>query len=154
MGNLAETLASEGQYSDAEQLVRQTLEAERRTLGPDHSDTLVTLYSLGDLLKKEKRYSEAEKAYRETLEGRRRALGTGHPDTAATAYDLACVLARGGKRDEALSNLRFAVEHELPAETRQGLEEDEDLKSLHGDPRFDALLASSRQRVAAVPTSH
>jgi hypothetical protein len=52
------------------------------------------------------------------------------------------------------TNLRFAVEHELPAETRQGLEKLEDLKSLHGDPRFDALLASSRQRTAAVPTSH
>lgn len=37
--------------------------------------------------------------------------------------------------------------------TRQGLEKDEDLKSLHGDPRFDALVASSRQR-AAVPASH
>jgi eukaryotic-like serine/threonine-protein kinase len=154
MGNLADVLAREGHYSEADQLVRQTLATERRTLGPEHSDTLVTLSSLGDILKKEKRYSEAEKPYRETLEGRRRALGDGHPDTAATAYDLACVLALGGKRDEALSNLRFAAEHELPAETRQGLEKDEDLKSLHGDPRFDALIASSRQHTAAVPTSH
>jgi serine/threonine protein kinase/flagellar biosynthesis regulator FlbT len=148
LGNLAEALASEGHYSEAEQLIRQTLEIERRVLGPDHSDTLVTLYSLGDLLKKEKRYAEAEKVYRDALDGRRRALGAGHPDTAATAYDLACVLALEGKRDEAFANLRFAVEHELPAETRQGLEKDTDFNSLHGDSRFDALVATARQPAA------
>jgi eukaryotic-like serine/threonine-protein kinase len=154
MGNLAETLTSEGQYAEAQQLIQQTLETERRTLGPDHSDTLNTLYSLGDLFKKEKRYAEAEKAYRAALDGRRRALGVGHPDTASTAYDLACVLALDGKRDEAFTNLQFAFAHELPVDTRQGLEKDSDLKSLHGDPRFDALVASSRQRTAAVPTSN
>ncbi len=147
-GNLAEVLASEGRYPEAEQLIRQTLETERRALGPDHSDTLVTLYSLGDLLKKEKRYSEAEKVYRDALDGRRRALGAGHPDTAATAYDLACVLALEGKRDEAFSNLRFAVEHALPADNREGLEKDNDLNSLHGDSRFDALVATARQPAA------
>ncbi len=141
-------LASEGRYPEAEQLIRQTLETERRALGPDHSDTLVTLYSLGDLLKKEKRYSEAEKVYRDALDGRRRALGAGHPDTAATAYDLACVLALEGKRDEAFSNLRFAVEHALPADNREGLEKDNDLNSLHGDSRFDALVATARQPAA------
>jgi non-specific serine/threonine protein kinase/serine/threonine-protein kinase len=154
MGNLSQTLASEDQYAEAEQLARQTLAIERRTLGPDHYDTLNTLYSLGDLLKKEKRYAEAEKAYRDAFEGRRRALGVGHRDTATTAYDLACVLALDGKRDEAFANLKFAFAHELPASTRQGLEKDGDLKSLHGDPRFDALLASSQQHAAAVPTSH
>jgi hypothetical protein len=66
---------------------------------------------------------------------------------------LASVLALDGKREEAFSNLRFAVEHGLPADTRRGLEKDEDLKSLNGDPRFDALVAASRQRAAAVPTS-
>jgi serine/threonine protein kinase/tetratricopeptide (TPR) repeat protein len=150
MGRLARVLTNEGRYSEAEQLVRQSLETERRTLGPDHSDTLFIMQDLGDLLKKEKRYSEAEKAQRDTLEGRRRALGPGHPDTASTAYDLACVLALEGKRDEAFANLRFAVEHELPAETRQGLEKDADLKSLHGDPRFASLVTSVRQGAAAL----
>jgi len=149
MGNLAEVLSFEGQYAEAEQLVRQTLETERRTLGPDHSDTLVTLDSLGELLKGQKRYSESEKAYRETLEGRQRALGAGHPDTAATAYDLACILAIEGKRDEAFSNLRFAVEHQLPVATRQGLEKDADLKSLQDDPRFSAIVAAARTPAAA-----
>jgi hypothetical protein len=102
------------------------------------------------LLKREKRYADAEAAFRQTLEGRRRALGPGHQDTAATAYDLACVLALEGKRDESFSNLRYAVENALSAGTRVGLEKETDLKSLHGDPRFDALVASARQPAAAV----
>jgi hypothetical protein len=103
---------------------------------------------LGELFKKEKRYSDAEKAYRDTLAGRTRALGPEHPDTADSAYQLACVLALEGKRDDAFSNLQFAVEHALPAETRQGLEKEEGFKSLHGDPRFDSLVAASRQSPA------
>jgi len=149
MGNLADVLSQEGQYKEAEQLVRQTLETERRTLGPAHSDTLVTLDSLGGLLKNEKHYAESEKIYREALEGRRRALGIGHPDTAATAYNLACALALDGKRDEAFANLKLALEHALSADTRQNLEKDEDLDSLHGDPRFDALVLAARQPPAA-----
>jgi len=149
IGNLADVLSQEGQYKEAEQLVRQTLETERRTLGPAHSDTLVTLDSLGGLLKNEKHYAESEKIYREALEGRRRALGIGHPDTAATAYNLACALALDGKRDEAFANLKLALEHALSADTRQNLEKDEDLDSLHGDPRFDALVLAARQPPAA-----
>jgi non-specific serine/threonine protein kinase/serine/threonine-protein kinase len=148
MGNLADVLSAEGQYPEAAQLVRQTLATERRALGPDHTDTLVTLYSLANLLKNEKRYAESEKTFREALEGRRRALGIGHPDTAATAYDLACVLALDGKRDDAFVNLKFALDHALSAETRQNLEKDEDLKSLHGDPRFNALVATAQKSAA------
>jgi serine/threonine protein kinase len=154
MGNLARVLTAEGQYNEAEQLVRQALETERRTLGPEHSDTLFIMQDLGNLLKSEKRYPEAERAQRDTLQGRRYALGLGHPDTASTAYDLACVLALEGKRDEAFANLQFAVEHDLPADTRQGLEKDTDLKSLHDDPRFKALVGSSRQHTAAIQKSN
>ena len=71
MGNLADVFTAEGQYAEAEQLVRQTLETERRTLGPEHSDTLVTSQGLGMLLKREKRCAEAEGTFRQTLEGRR-----------------------------------------------------------------------------------
>jgi Tetratricopeptide repeat len=109
---------------------------------------------LGETLKFQNRYAEAEKVYRENLEARRRVLGVEHPDVASSAFDFAEVLALDGKRDEALSQLKFAMEHALSSEQRERMEKDEDLKSLHGDPRFDALLASSRQRAAAVPTSH
>jgi eukaryotic-like serine/threonine-protein kinase len=154
MGNLANMLSVEGRYAEAEKLLRQTLETERRTLGPDHSDTLSSQDTLAETLKFQHRYAEAEKVYRENLEARRRVLGMGHPDVATSAFDFAEVLALDGKRDEALSQLKFALEHALGSEQRERVEKDEDLKSLHGDPRFEALLASSRQRAAGVPTSH
>jgi hypothetical protein len=34
------------------------------------------------------------------------------------------------------------------------IESDPDLKSLHGDPRFDALVAEARQRAAATQKSN
>jgi eukaryotic-like serine/threonine-protein kinase len=149
MGNLADTLTAQGKYSESEQLVRQTLETERRTLGPDHSDTLATMVGLADVLKKEKRYSESEMVFEQALDGLRRAVGPQHPDTANTAYNLAAVLALEGKRDAAFTNLRFAVEHALGAETRQGIDKDDDLKALHDDPRFAAIVATARQPAPA-----
>ena len=144
MGNLADVLTSEKKYAEAERLVRQTLETERRVLGPEHFDTLTTLQGLGELLASEKRYAEAEKTDREALEARRRILGDAHSDTALSAYDLACALAQQGKRDDAFSNLHFALDHGLNADLRAGFPEDPDLKSLRGDPRFAALVASTR----------
>jgi serine/threonine protein kinase len=146
MGNLANMYSVAGRFTEAEQLLRQTLEIELRTLGPDHSDTLASLDILGLNLKYQKRYAESEKVYRETLERRSRVLGAEHPDVASTAYDLACVLALEGKRAEAFSHLQMSVEHGLNAEKRQNLEKDGDFDSMRGDPRFQALLVSSRQR--------
>lgn len=148
-GNFAEALTLANQYGEAEELTRETLSTEQRILGPKHSDTLTTMEGLGDLLKSENRYSEAERVDRETLEGRRQVLGMNHRDTASSAYKLACVLALEGKREEALSTLQSAVEHALSNQYRLDLEKKPDFKALHGDPRFEAILASSRQQAAA-----
>jgi eukaryotic-like serine/threonine-protein kinase len=148
-GNLAETLADEGENAEAEQLTRETLESERRVLGPDHSDTLATMEVLGEVLKNEKRYTESEKTYRETLEARRRQFGDDHPDTSLVAYSLAAVQALEGKRDEAFANLAFAFSHQPLPHLRENLETDDDLRSLHGDPRFAALVAKAQQGLAA-----
>ena len=148
MGNLGEALIDSGKYDEAGQLFQRTLELERRILGPDHSDTLQTVQAMGTLLKKEKRYPEAEATLRQVFTERQRALGADHPDTATSAYTLASVLALEGKRDDAISNLKFAVEHDLSAEERAGLALDDDLKALRGDARFEAILAASGQKVA------
>jgi len=152
MGNLSDTLTDEGKYSEAEQMVRQTLETEQRTLGPDHTDTLVTTMGLAEVLKKEKRFAESEMFFGRTLDGLRRAVGANHPDTAKAAYDLAEVLALQNKGAAAFANLRFAVEHALAAETRQGIEKDPDFESLHGDPGFEALVAHTKERAVATQT--
>jgi hypothetical protein len=99
---------------------------------------------LGD----EGRYAEAEKLDRETLAIRRRVLGPEHPDTAVSTYNLACIVALQGRRDASLSLLQDAVEHGLPSEDVVGIGRDPDLKSLHGDPRFEALVAQSLRAAA------
>jgi eukaryotic-like serine/threonine-protein kinase len=153
-GNLSEVLAYESKNAEAEQMVRDTLVRERRTLGADHSDTLVTMDDLGLILKKENRYPESEKILRESLNARRRTLGDDHPDTAAAAYDLAQTLALEGKREEALSNLEFTFTHHPKADILHGFEKDDDLKSLHSDPRFSALVGKVQQSIAATAKSN
>jgi tetratricopeptide (TPR) repeat protein len=132
-----------------ERRYRETLDIRRRVLGPEHPDTLRSMHNLGDILYEEGRYAEAEKLLRETLNISRRVLGPEYPDTAASTYSLGSIALCRGKRDEALADLREAVDHGLPPSLDLGIEKDPDLKSLHGDPRFAALVAHAKERAAA-----
>jgi len=149
MGNLATLLEKEKRFADAEKLNRQVLAAQRQTLGPEHASTLLTMTNLGSDLIAEKNYSEAEKVLRDALAGLRRVLGPAHEFTASAAQNLARVLALEGKRDEAFVPLRAYAEGISTVDDFDRLENDDQFQSLHGDPRFDALLAATRQRIAA-----
>ena len=78
-----------------------------------------------------------------------RVLGPENPYSANTTYYLGCIAAHRGRGDEALSLLREAVDHGLPPADDLGIDKDPDLKSLHGDPRFAALVAHAKERAAA-----
>jgi non-specific serine/threonine protein kinase/serine/threonine-protein kinase len=149
MTNLANVLKDEGHYAEAEKLYRETLDVERRVLGPEHPRTLWLMNNLANVLTDEGRYAEAEKLFRKTLDIRRRVLGPESPDAASSTYNLSCIAARQGRRDEALSLLREAVDHGLRPGADLGMDTDPDLKSLHGDPRFAALVAHAKERAAA-----
>ncbi len=88
---------------------------------------------------------------KQTLEIQRRVLGPEHPYTAVTTYNLASLAAHRGQREDALSLLRAAVDHGLPVGVRRGMDKDPDLTSLHGDPRFDAIVAAAKQRGTTSP---
>jgi hypothetical protein len=45
---------------------------------------------------------------------------------------------------ETTRRLREAIDHGLSPVDALGMERDADLKSLHGDPRFDALVAHAK----------
>lgn len=149
MSSMAALLQEEKRFAEAEKLEREVLEAQRQTLGPEHASTLLTLGNLGSILIEEKKYSEAEKVLREAVAGLRRVLGPSHEVTAGAVYKLARVLALEGKRDEAFVNLRAYTETMDSDDDIQRLEKNDSFQSLHGDPRFDALLAATRQRIAA-----
>ena len=149
MNALAALLDEEKRFSEAEKLDRQVLEAQLQTLGPKHASTLLTMGNLGFALIEEKKYPEAEKVLREALDGLRRVLGPRHEVTSGAAYKLARVLALEGKRDEAFLNLRAYADAMESVDDIEHLEQDDHFQSLHGDPRFDALLAATRQRIAA-----
>lgn len=145
MTNLSVTLMHEGRYAEAEKMDRELLDIERRVLGPEHPDTLRTINGLAGTLEEEGRYDESEREERALLDIEGRVLGPEHPSTATSVYNLGCLAARQGHRNEALSLLREAVDHGAPAYIDLAIDKDPDLKSLHGDPRFDALVAKARQ---------
>ena len=76
-------------------------------------------------------------------------LGAGHPDTVGSVYQLARLLALTKKPDEAIVLLLDAVVHGTGCGTIAGMEKDEALKPLHGNPAFDALVAQARTLAAA-----
>ncbi|MFJ9917309.1 tetratricopeptide repeat protein [Actinacidiphila glaucinigra] len=79
--NLALALVRMGEYAQAVQLDRQTLEDRTRVLGPDHPDTLSSRNNLALALGRMREYTQAVQLHRRTLEDRTRILGPDHPDT-------------------------------------------------------------------------
>ena len=152
MNTLAMILDREKRFAEAENLYRDVSEAQRQTLGPENASTLLTLGNLGSLLIEEKNYPEAEKVLRQALAGLRRVLGPSHEVTETALENLALVLALEGKRDEAFVDLRADAENFSSTDDIEHLEKDDHYQFLHSDPRFDALLTATRQRIAAAKT--
>jgi non-specific serine/threonine protein kinase/serine/threonine-protein kinase len=145
MGNLANDLTKEGRLAEAEKLQRESFDIRRRVFGPDHPATLNAMSSLADSLTKEGRLAEAEKLVRENFDIDSRVFGPDHSETAIVVYNLGCIAARKGNSTEALSLLRQAVDHGLEPFIAGSMEKDPDLNSLHGDPRFTALVAHAKE---------
>jgi serine/threonine protein kinase len=154
MVNLGTILSFLGRYEEAEKRERETLEIARRVLGAEHQITLATMASLGYALIGAGRYAEGEELFSQTLDIQRRVFGSDHPDTALSTYNLAVIALRKGKPDDALSLLQEAVDHGLAPAYLLYIDKDPDFKPLHGDPRFDALVAHAKQRASAAQTPH
>lgn len=147
MNNLTAILSKEGKYAEAEKIGSEVLDIRRRVLGPEHPLTLRAMSNLADSLTKLGNWNDAEKLLQEALNIQRRVLGPDHPDTALSTYNLACIIAHEGKSTEALAMLRESVDHGLAAWVIREMNKDPDLASLHKDPRFDALVTYSKNRI-------
>ena len=142
---LAERLASDHRYEEAEQLYGEVLDTQRRILGAEHQDTLHTMAGLGATYFSQHRYTDADRVYDEALSIARRV-----PNNSVVAmlfYNRACWAAIQSKRQESLAYLEQAVNHGF--ERADEMAADDDLKSLRGDPRFNAILADVKKRAAA-----
>jgi hypothetical protein len=69
-------------------MLRETLEVQKRALGPEHPDTLGAASSLGNALNTQVQYAEAAAMHEATLEVRERVLDITHPDTLTTLMNL------------------------------------------------------------------
>jgi eukaryotic-like serine/threonine-protein kinase len=136
---LALTLAKEGRYTDADKLQTQVIEIKTRVLGPTHNSTLQSMEMEALGLGREGRYADSDKMFRDVIET---AEKTNQPATLAEAwYNFACSEAGRGRPDEAFADLNHAIENGLisPGE----ISGDPELKSLHGDPRLEAVVAKA-----------
>jgi len=77
-------MRDDGRLQDAEKLQRETLVIRRRSLSPEHPDTLGSMEELAVIPDMLHRYTEAAELYRGTIEVQRRILGPDHPVTAST----------------------------------------------------------------------
>jgi len=154
MTNLGGTLLQGERYSEAETMLRRAVELERSALGVEHPTTLSAMEVLGATLIKTEKYAEAEKLLEETQDIQVRVLGPDHPDTAGSTYNLACLAMRQQDHEKALALLRNAVDHGLPFAAALGMKDDPDLQALHGDARFEALIAEVQKRAPASPKSN
>ena len=93
MGNVYGSL---GLYPEAESLERRAVAIREKLLGPNHPDTLASMYSLAFLLRRDGREDEAEKLQRKVLATERRVLGPKDPRTADSIAQLAGILVEEG----------------------------------------------------------
>ena len=137
--SLAGVLIKQGRYQEAETLARRTFDTQLRVLGPQQDDTINTLQMLGTALVYNHHYPEAKKLFGDTIE---RISQTPGASVFLAWYNFACVAAAAKDRGEAVHHLREAIAHGYKDIDHMRI--DEDLKSLHSDPRFDALLKGSQ----------
>jgi non-specific serine/threonine protein kinase/serine/threonine-protein kinase len=152
--NLANYISDQGRYEEAAKLQREILEIQRRKFGPDHPEALRTADNLANSLSELKQYDEAEKLEKDNLERLRRTLGEHSPSVSSVTYNLACIYALQGNREEALFYLRQAMDLGLSVHSGLHIYDDEDLKSLRGDPRFEALAKKAHERAVAKPVAN
>ncbi|RYP29542.1 hypothetical protein DL767_006670 [Monosporascus sp. MG133] len=110
MDILALVLDSLGEYEEAEQIHRQTLELRQKVPGKEHPSTLASMNNLALVLDNQGKFDKAEQIHRQTMELRQKVLGKEHSDTLTSMNNLANVLHSQGKYEEAKEMHRQTLE--------------------------------------------
>lgn len=142
-----------GVYGSAIPLAQAALETRRRTLGPDHPDTLAAINELANVYWFQDRFAEAEPLFVEVVEKRTRILGENHKDTLKANYDLASLYGRQKRWQEAeqLQRRVLASQQQLLGNRHPDtLASLNNLSSyLHGQRRFQEAAAISTELIEA-----
>jgi tetratricopeptide (TPR) repeat protein len=87
--NLAVLLQDQGEYAEAERLVRRSIEIDEKALGKDHPNVATGYNNLAVLLRDQGKYAEAEPLLRRSIEIFQANFGPNHPQTlkAKSNYD-------------------------------------------------------------------
>ena len=146
MIGLANDMDLRGSYLEAEKLAEDAFDTARRVLGQENPSTLQAMQQLATTAAHLRRYAEAETLDRTVMRLARHAPGADSPIAASAEYHLAGLTARRGAHDESISLIRESL-NGLDVNTLRGVATDSALKSLHGDPRFESLIADANSRV-------
>jgi tetratricopeptide (TPR) repeat protein len=103
---IAWVLRDQGQYRDAEDVLREVLRERECALGSEHVDTLATRHTLATVICDQGKYSEAEAEFDAVLKLERKVLGPEDPATLATLQDLAGIRYDRGYYAEAEREFR------------------------------------------------
>lgn len=103
-----------GSFARARRNEEKALEAQTRSLGAEHPDTLRTLQNLAGTLSTQGDPAGARRLLDQALEAQTRLLGAEHPDTLATLQNLAVMLEAQGD----FAGARRLYEQALEARTR------------------------------------
>jgi TolB-like protein/Flp pilus assembly protein TadD len=117
-----------GRKADAQAVLRRGLQVAEKHLELNPDDARALYLSAGGLVQ----LGERERG----LEWARRAFSI-DPEDSGVLYNVACVYALVGQTDDAIGCLEKAIQNGFGH--REWLENDSDLNSLRGDPRFEAL---------------
>jgi tetratricopeptide (TPR) repeat protein len=98
---LAQVLAAQGEFDEAESAYALALDTLQRRLGPDHRLTLVSLGSLALLRRERQDYEGAAVIFRDLVERHRRVHGPNDKLTGDVLQNLATVLGELGRSDQA-----------------------------------------------------
>ena len=98
---IADLLLDQGQYSEAENILRSVVDVRTRVFGPEHPDTLRSRNRLSYALWRQGKYAEAEADFGELIKLEEKVLGPEHPDTLLSRNGLAIALDDAGKHSEA-----------------------------------------------------
>jgi serine/threonine protein kinase len=109
---LSYDLIQMGKPEDAEKLLRETIDNERRMLGPEDQVSLRSMRLLALALDGEGRYDEAEKIQRQALDRMRQTLGPENSETLQSMRTLADILDNEGHLPEAEKLYREALQIE------------------------------------------